>query len=282
MDLDAFSFSTRLFTRGFAGLESAIGEIADAGFRQVEIGGIDLPTAGSPGLEALLHFIAKVGVRARTGHPPAGRNVLGAPDTPWRIKAVRTLAGYFARARDLGAEAVVVHPVPNPILVPEGNSAALTQRIREAVLRSLDELTPVAEIAGVSLALETLPYACGFPMMSAVELVAEIAPYPAEHVGVCVDTGHAALAGHDVAAEILTAGRRLFAIHLSDNDGRKDRHWPPGDGIIDWPDVFRALRKTRYRGAWTFEVKYSAIRGEGPRELIDRVYEITWPLRGSG
>ena len=40
---------------------------------------------------------------------------------------------------------------------------------------------------------------------------------------------------------IRDAGARLAHVHLQDVDGHADRHWPPGEGEIEWHAVFRAL-----------------------------------------
>lgn len=55
---------------------------------------------------------------------------------------------------------------------------------------------------------------------------------------VCFDTNHLLLESH--ADFIGALGDRIATIHLSDYDGRDERHWLPGRGVIDWPDLCRS------------------------------------------
>jgi sugar phosphate isomerase/epimerase len=48
-------------------------------------------------------------------------------------------------------------------------------------------------------------------------------------------------------------GGRLLTTHLSDNDGAADRHWPPGEGVVDWPGL-AAEPSLRGLGAVMLEV----------------------------
>ncbi|MEM9798116.1 MAG: sugar phosphate isomerase/epimerase family protein [Pseudomonadota bacterium] len=61
-----------------------------------------------------------------------------------------------------------------------------------------------------------------------------------------IDTGHAQLARRAAEAPpvdyfVRDAGDGLAHVHLQDVDGHADRHWPPGEGEIEWAAVFRAL-----------------------------------------
>ena len=282
MNRDLFSLCTLGFLH--TPLAEAVTAIADAGFSQVEIISVPPHILGAPesaDFEALRRLLKATGVRVRTVHAPMRKNILGAPGEAWRMQAVDVFSASFGRARDLGADDLIVHPVPNPIFVAEAETPDLHRRIGEAVSRSLEQLLPVAERTGVRLLLENLPYACGYPLRSIAELRAEIDSYPARHVGLVVDTGHAVLAGQGAAEEIRTAGRRLLGVHLHDNDGKDDKHWVPGDGVIDWSAVHRALAEVAYTGPWTFEV--SDGRGdETPEQLARRTREVAerWQREG--
>ncbi len=73
-------------------------------------------------------------------------------------------------------------------------------------------------------------------------------------VGLCWDTGHAQCynEGHDIPG--LYANGKLFFTHLNDNLGqtgttktwKDDAHLPPYDGIVNWNDVMRRLKKAGY------------------------------------
>jgi len=50
---------------------------------------------------------------------------------------------------------------------------------------------------------------------------------------------------------------RLLATHLSDNDGKEDRHWLPFTGIVDWQRICAVLRDRSYSDPLLLEVENS-------------------------
>ena len=46
----------------------------------------------------------------------------------------------------------------------------------------------------------------------------------------------------------------LRNLHISDNDGKMEKHWMPKTGTIDWMKILGALEKIGYQGAFTYEV----------------------------
>ena len=71
---------------------------------------------------------------------------------------------------------------------------------------------------------------------------------------VCFDTNHLLLESH--ADFIGALGDRIATVHLSDYDGRDERHWLPGKGVIDWPALCRSLRRAGYLGVYIFAVHH--------------------------
>lgn len=72
--------------------------------------------------------------------------------------------------------------------------------------------------------------------------------FGSDAVKISIDTGHAHYAHGRTGAPpvdyfIKSAGNLLRHIHLQDADGYADRHWPLGDGNIQWASVFKALEK---------------------------------------
>ena len=63
-----------------------------------------------------------------------------------------------------------------------------------------------------------------------------------EWLGLVLDTGHAHLNLWNIPEVIHTTKDDLLAIHINDNDGMTDIHLAIGDGTIDWPPVFNALK----------------------------------------
>ena len=74
-------------------------------------------------------------------------------------------------------------------------------------------------------------------------------------VGVAIDTNHAA----DAVDMIRHFGSRVHTLHISDGDGKKDRHAMPGAYTVDWDGVLSALDDAGYKGPFLYEVKSSMV-----------------------
>lgn len=251
--------------------EAALEAVAKAGFSQVEILGqaphLAEPPSG-PALADLRSHLESLGLRVSSLHAPLTRHVLGAPEENWRQEVVEVLRSYLRLAGALQAGEMVIHPVPNPIFVSKPEDPSIPGLIREAVPRSLEDLMPTCEEAGVCITLENLPYDCPYPFLTMGELRPLVDAYPGEWVGLVIDTGHAWTHGQDPSQEIRIAGSRLRGTHLQDVDYREpnDNHWLPTQGGLDWVEIRQALAEVDYRGPWTFEI-YRPRRGESPQEL---------------
>ena len=252
-------------------IEAALEAVAAAGLSQVEILGQEPHLAAPPTGRALADFrsrLDKLGLRASSLHAPLTRNVLGAPEEDWRKEVLEVLRSFLRLAGALDAGEVVIHPVPNPIFVPNPEDPSVPGFIREAVTRSLDDLMPTCQEAGVCITLENLPYHCEYPLLTMQDLRPLVDAYPEQWLGLAIDTGHAWTNGRDPAQEIRIAGSRLRGAHLQDVDYEQpdDNHWLPTHGGLDWDAIRQALREVDYPGPWTFEV-YNPRHGESPEEL---------------
>jgi sugar phosphate isomerase/epimerase len=72
-----------------------------------------------------------------------------------------------------------------------------------------------------------------------------------------LDVGHCLLSGEDAAACLRQAGERLGYVHLDDNDGISDLHWPLFAGRLtrmQLADTIAALSEIGYRGALALEL----------------------------
>ena len=264
-------------------VEAALDAVAAAGFDQAEICGQRPHVAKPPQGRQLLDFVRRLRSRglSATVHAPATTNVLGAPDQQWRREKVGVLLNYLHFCAGIGAKTMVVHPVPNPIFVPEPDRSKLPELMYDAARRSLDELVPTARQAGVCILLENLPYQCDYPLLAMGQLRELVDSYPAECVGLLIDTGHIGASGRDPATEIKLAGDRLYGTHLHDMDPLrpKDEHWIPTHGALDWDAIRQALADIDYSAAWTFEV-IKGRNGETPEELarLTRALAEKWGL----
>jgi sugar phosphate isomerase/epimerase len=175
-----------------------------------------------------------------------GRNRvdLGSPDRSLReasVVDVRRAIAWIAAAR---GEHLVVHP---GVLSVAGEFDDRRRALRD----SLAALAPDAARQRVFVCVENMPRGC-FPGSRVADNAALVSELADPHVALCVDTGHAHIAG-DIAGELREAAQLLRTTHVHDNDGRKDEHLPPGLGTIPWVDFSRTLGAIGYDGVMMLE-----------------------------
>jgi sugar phosphate isomerase/epimerase len=71
---------------------------------------------------------------------------------------------------------------------------------------------------------------------------------------VCYDINH--ITREPSAEFIRVVGGRIETLHVTDCDHINERHWLPGEGILDWPEILRALKEVGYTGVWMYEVPF--------------------------
>jgi sugar phosphate isomerase/epimerase len=181
---------------------------------------------------------------------------LAAADESRRKRAVEETAAAVHLAALVPYQVLVLHcGVPAPHGQPADNHVP-------AMIRSLEELSPVAASTGVRLAVEVIPNAMSTAGSLVDLLESEI---EARDLGICMDVGHARLMG-DVVEAIETCSGHLITTHLHDNRGRTDDHLVPGQGVVDWDAALLAFQKVGYDGAWIFELAVTAER----RPVLER------------
>lgn len=142
----------------------------------------------------------------------------------------------------IGARQMVLHSPytlwyqNNVLAVPEYAEAKL-----ERVHGILDPVVRRADALGVTLVIENIQDVRPETRRALVD------SFGSSAIALSVDTGHAHLArcmsgAPPVDYFVRDAGAQLAHVHLQDLDGYADRHWPPGEGHIDWPAVFDALQ----------------------------------------
>ncbi len=93
------------------------------------------------------------------------------------------------------------------------------------------------------------------------ELNRYIDPIGDANLGICLDTGHLNIC-HDMGERyqsqgdfIRSAGKRLKALHIADNDTSGDQHLMPySKGNVNWTEVMEALEEIGYDGLFNMEI----------------------------
>lgn len=76
-----------------------------------------------------------------------------------------------------------------------------------------------------------------------------------KNLGAILDTAHLHAAKEILPLSIEKLGENIKYVHIADNDGRDDRHFIPGDGTIDWEEVFISLKKLGYNGYYAIDLE---------------------------
>jgi sugar phosphate isomerase/epimerase len=175
---------------------------------------------------------------------------LASADEGRRQAAVDETLAALDVAAAVSYETLVVHcGVPAPYAGAQDNH-------RGALIRSLEELSPIARQNAVRLAVEVIPNELSTPA-ALVELIES--DIDATGLGICMDVGHARVMG-DVLDAIEGCSGHIITTHLHDNRGRSDDHLMPGKGVIDWDATLLAFQKVGYDGLWIFELAVAADR----------------------
>jgi sugar phosphate isomerase/epimerase len=201
-------------------------------------------------------LLDQLGLRAPQAHAHLSANF--AHDDPGtRNNDLATALADLPICGALGVKTVVLHPGWSPTVSREvnleRNVAALSQlleRARGLGLRiALENMRPRPD-------LEASPNRLGDRRLgTAIEdLFALIDAVGSALLGICIDTSHGHLAGLDLAQAVRTAAPRLWALHISDNDGVGDLHLHPFYGRIDWLTFLAALREVGFNGPFNLEV----------------------------
>ena len=201
-------------------------------------------------------------------HAPFGPEVdLSSPDTAIRTRGIAAVKRAARGAAYLGAGVMVVHC---------GDRCGSDRDHQGPLIRSedaLSEIVTACDEINVRIALENLPpdhLTC-----EAEELMSVVTAFPADRVGVCLDTGHANIAG-TLHSLMDTVSSRIITVHLHDNDGSGDQHLVPGGGTIDWQAVRSALDSSPYEGPLMFEVDRPGAYSE---MMIDVMKTAAWLAR---
>lgn len=251
-----FGVSTHLFHDQRLSREH-LSDIGAAGFEQIELFATrtHFDYHSTPAVADLQGWLADSRLTLHSVHAPIaegfvhGRWVspltLASPDAEVRRRAVDEAEQALYIARRVPFRFLVVH-----LGLPKTPQSAPGENSRDAARRSIEVLARLAEPLGVTLALEVIPNELSRPSSLAhfVETLAED-----RRVGICLDFGHAHVAG-DVVEAVEVVSEHLLTTHVHDNRGRSDDHLLPFQGTIDWASALTAVQKVGYDGVLLFEV----------------------------
>jgi len=136
-------------------------------------------------------------------------------------------------------------------------------RALEFSITALEHLRAFANPLGVKLLVENITNDVTRP-----ENILEI--LNAGHltdIGVCLDVGHANMR-EGVKTTLDELKDRIRSSHLHDNHGDRDAHLWPGDGTIQWDEVYDGLKTAPQVPAGVLEIHYAL--EETPESIIQK------------
>jgi sugar phosphate isomerase/epimerase len=235
------------------GIEQAIELLADTGFESLEMSCAASPLGRlweqDPARAQRLARAA--GMRITSVHDPDAGRFLDVADDAQRRAGLHATAAYFRYCAEADAKLVVVHPTSRGKFSSPQELAAVSRRSRE----SLAELADLAGELGIRMAAENLPMSGSYerPDVRVAGLLGLIDGL-GEHVGICLDIGHAWMSGYDPVREIHAVGAKLFTLHIHDVRERRYDHYVPGEGELDFHALLSALKEPGFSGMGVLEV----------------------------
>lgn len=186
--------------------------------------------------------------------PYMGTDRFWAEDKRDRQKEIDTYYSYI--------EACAKHEIPHMIMHVNDENPVIESI--ELGLDSMITLVKRAEEYGVKVAIENTLNNHIIDM-----LLGEI---PSENLGLCYDSSHDWIEGESRGTLLKKWKNRLFCTHLSDNNGKEDKHWIPGDGIVDWEQIVPSIVDSQIHSI-TMELLSSKIKIEDPKKYLQTAYK---------
>lgn len=174
-------------------------------------------------------------------------------DEVLRKKSVAFFEDLIKKSNAIGISKFVVHPSGEPIALEDRAAAT------KATMQSLNELAEIAFRYNSQIAVECLPRTClGNTADEILNLISVN-----DKLRVCLDTNHLLI--DDNLSFIEKLGDKIITLHVSDYDFTDEKHWLPGEGLVDWSALYNKLKEVGYNGVWMYEMGFS-----NPRPPVTR------------
>ena len=162
-----------------------------------------------------------------------------------RAAAIALQRRLIVLAAQYGIHRLVLHPSSEPIA--DEDRARCMRLAKEA----LAELAQLADENGSVICVEDLPRTClGRTADEMLELLSAD-----DRLRVCFDVNHLLTSNGSTHAEcVKKLGSKIATLHLSDYDFIDERHFLPGNGLINWNEVITLLEEADYSGPFMYEV----------------------------
>lgn len=243
-------------------IEESIRLCAESGFRHVDVNFYDQGLEGNPlaedhweeWVDRIRTQAEKSGVTIYQTHAFCYRTAESTDftiDRPWFEERIRRS---IVASQRLGAEWTVIHPADF--------SRDPTYSFEKCKAFNCEYWKPFVDLGAkchVGIAFENM-FQSGFKQRycsQVDEIIDLVDTFHDNLVGICWDTGHAALSGQPQGESIRKIGSRLKAMHINDNHAlpKQDEHLMPFYGSINWLEIMEALKEVDYQHDFAYELK---------------------------
>lgn len=166
---------------------------------------------------------------------------------------------FKAKCASYGVDGYILGPIYMRSKEQVDNTFAYVQRYGAKMFigvpnyELLDYVIEKVAETGIRVAIHTHgPDGAAFPdIRTIVEKVGD----PKLGVGCCMDLGHTARMGFDVAKDIVKYKEWIYDIHIKDETAaaKAGKTWEMGRGIMDFKSIVKALKKIGYTGVISME-----------------------------
>lgn len=225
--------------------EEMFGLYSKAGIKHMEVS-VNKRLSDALDFNKLLEWSRKYGVELYSFHLPFWPfDEVDISNPHIAEKSVEYIKSFIDKGTSVGIDKYIIHPSGEPIEKSE------RPRRMERAKKSLAVLAEYAESRGALICVENLPRTClGRDSRDILELLSAD-----ERLVACFDTNH--LLEEEPLEFIKAVGNKIATLHVSDYDFKNERHWLPGEGMLDWQSIIAALKKIGYDGVWLYELDLS-------------------------
>lgn len=226
--------------------EAMFKSYSEAGISQMEVS-VNKALSEALDFEKLLEWSKKYGVELYSFHLPFMPFAdIDISHPQLAEKSVEYLKYYIDKGTKIGINKYIIHPSGEPI--NENDREARMKIAKE----SLSILADYADKKGAVICVENLPRTClGRDSKDILELLSAN-----EKLLACFDTNH--LLAENATDFIKAVGKKIVTLHVSDYDFKNERHWLPGEGLVDWQSIISAIKEINYSGSWLYEISLGA------------------------
>jgi len=239
-------------------LREVLKDIAEVGYPHMEMWAdkTHLDPRISLDISAVKVLLNSLHLKVHSLHAPFSEVNIASLDEQERENSLDLIKKSMESCSELEGEIVIVHPCSTET---SGNNQSYL-KAKNKTEDSLCTLATFAEKLGIKIAVENLPNIGGWGFGTDVSQLSElVSELNNPRLGLCLDTGHAFVGREnvDLSKAVFACGKKLIALHIQDSDGKRDRHWLPGQGIINWAQFMKDLASIDYQGVLTLEISGS-------------------------